>query len=68
MSASERLRYRIVLQAARRVFESETDARAWLDEPSIPLGNVTPRSLLCTEHGMNQVLYELGQMEYGQQV
>ena len=68
MTASEKLRYRIVWRSALEVFENETDARAWIDEPSMPLGNVTPRSLLVNEEGMKLVLYELEQMKYGHPV
>lgn len=68
MGMSGRQRYRIVLEEARRVFENGDVARAWIEERSIPLGNVTPLSLLETDDGMKLVLRELGQIEYSHPV
>jgi putative toxin-antitoxin system antitoxin component (TIGR02293 family) len=62
------IRYGKALERAKAVFENEEDALAWLREPSIPLGHVTPLSLLGTEEGLKLVLYELDQMEYGHPV
>lgn len=67
MDNAERRRYEAAFQEACRVFGNPEDAQGWLNEPSIPLG-VTPMSLLVTDDGLNTVLYELAQMEYGHPV
>jgi putative toxin-antitoxin system antitoxin component (TIGR02293 family) len=68
MEKTEQQRYATAFAAARLVFENDEDATGWLNEPSIPLGNAPPKSLLVTDEGLELVLYELGQMEYGQPV
>lgn len=68
MDDAEKLRYDTALKEARRVFGNSSEAKGWLQEPSVPLGGVTPASLLNTDDGLNIVLYELSQMEYGHPV
>jgi putative toxin-antitoxin system antitoxin component (TIGR02293 family) len=65
MNATEKLRLNVVLNQAIRVFENEADARVWLEQTSFALGNVTPKSLLNTDGGMELVLSELGRMDFG---
>ncbi len=65
MSERESERYAKALEAARKLFRNDRDAEGWLNEPSWPLGDVKPVTLLATEEGLERVLYELGQMEYG---
>jgi uncharacterized protein (DUF2384 family) len=66
--AQTRLRFKIALGKARALFEDEQLALAWLHERSVPLGNVTPASVLSTDAGLEAVLHELSQMEYGHPV
>lgn len=61
-------RYEQAFAAARRLFGNDEDAAAWLGEPSAALGNVTPTSLLATDEGLQLVIYEINQMEYGHPV
>jgi len=65
MGDSESERYKKAFDKAYQIFGNENDAHAWLNEPSIPLGKVTPKSLLGTQQGLELVLYELVAMEYG---
>jgi len=65
MNDLEKRRFEMAFDKACRLFGNESDAYAWMNEPSIPLGNVTPLSLLATEEGLELVLYELIAMEYG---
>lgn len=65
MRNREKQRYDIALEAALKLFGNEADAIGWLNEPSIPLGNVCPVALLTTDDGLSKVLYEIAQMEYG---
>lgn len=65
MESREKQRYDIAVEAALQLFGNEIDAIGWLNEPSIPLGNVSPRSLLTTDDGLSMVLYEIDQMRYG---
>jgi len=65
MTDLEKQRYAKAFNKACELFGNESDAHAWLSEPSLPLGNVTPLSLLGTEQGLELVLYELVGMEYG---
>lgn len=68
MDKSEQQRYATAFAAALGVFENEEDAIGWLNDISVPLGSVPPKSLLATEEGLELVLYELAQMEYGHPV
>jgi len=68
MGNLEKQRYREAFAKALRLFGNESDAYGWLNEPSFPLGDVTPLSLLSTAQGFELVLYELSQMEFGHPV
>lgn len=68
LSKRDQQRFKIAFEQARRLFENDLDACAWLNESSAALGNVTPVSLLKTDTGLEAVLYELSQMEYGHPV
>lgn len=50
------------------VLEDEDEARAWLREPSEPLGGRTPLGLLATAEGERLVINELMQIEYAHPV
>lgn len=54
-----------VIAQAVEVFGSEKKARGWLDDPNLLLAGATPRSLLNTPEGREQVLTVLGRIEYG---
>lgn len=40
-------------------------ATGWLDDANLLLGGATPRSLLSTPEGREQVLTVLGRIDYG---
>jgi len=65
MNDLEKQRFATAFEKALNLFGNESDAYGWMNEPSIPLGNVTPLSLLATDEGLELVLYELNTMEYG---
>lgn len=50
---------------AAEVFGDPVKAAAWLDRPNRVLSGVTPRSLLLTPEGTQQVLTILGRIEHG---
>ncbi|WP_305043837.1 type II RES/Xre toxin-antitoxin system antitoxin [Geoalkalibacter sp.] len=54
-----------VFARCREVMEDSDRARRWLQTPSIPLGQVTPMSLLDTYTGVEMVMDELGRIEHG---
>ncbi|KAF0220336.1 MAG: hypothetical protein FD174_1237 [Geobacteraceae bacterium] len=60
-----------LLQLARvhartiEVFGSRERAGAWLKQPSVALGNISPLELLDTFTGIEMVLDELTRIEYG---
>jgi len=68
MNSFEQQLYEKAYERAYQLFGNKRNAHGWLNEPSIAMGNVIPRSLLATEQGLDRVLYELGQMEYGHPV
>jgi uncharacterized protein (DUF2384 family) len=68
LSKRDQERFKIAFEKARRLFGNGQDACAWLNESSVALGNMTPISLLKTDAGLDAVLYELSQMEYGHPV
>ncbi len=47
------------------VFGEAEKAQAWLDRPNRVLVGATPRSLLSTPEGREQVLTLLGRIEHG---
>lgn len=50
---------------AIEVLEDKKHAIQWLNTPKIPLGGVTPLSLLDTAAGTQEVEHLLGRIEYG---
>ncbi|WP_305045040.1 type II RES/Xre toxin-antitoxin system antitoxin [Geoalkalibacter sp.] len=54
-----------VFARCREVMEDGDRARRWLQTPSLPLGQVTPLSLLDTFTGVEMVMDELGRIEHG---
>lgn len=64
--ASDRLyRSAKILALATEVLEDGDEARAWLNEPQMELGNKIPRALLTTDAGTQQVEDLLLRMEHG---
>lgn len=47
------------------VFGDKDVFQAWLHDKTIPLGNVTPISLLDTSFGIVMVKEELGRIQHG---
>jgi len=68
MNNLEQQRYEKAHERVCQLIGNKRGAHGWLNEPSAAMGNVIPRSLLKTEQGLDRVLYELGQMEYGHPV
>lgn len=68
MDSLEKRRYETAFKSALQLFGNKRDAQGWLNEPSEAMGNVIPRTLLATDKGLERVLYELSQMEYGHPV
>ncbi len=65
-AVSERiLRLAEVVAKGTEVFEDKENLLAWMNQPSVPLGNQTPLSLLTSSFGMEMVLDELGRIEHG---
>lgn len=63
---SERLfRVARVIARSEDVFDNLANGFAWLKDPNISLGQVTPVSLLDTEIGSELVTNVLGRIEYG---
>ena len=64
--ASDRL-YRAakVMALAREVLEDDEEAREWMGEPQMGLGNRIPLELLTTDAGARQVEELLLRMEHG---
>ncbi|WHZ14983.1 MAG: hypothetical protein OJF52_001823 [Nitrospira sp.] len=54
-----------VIARAVEVFGEAEKARGWLDHPNRALSGATPRSLLSTPEGREQVLTLLGRIEHG---
>ena len=48
-----------------RVFGDEVKFKRWLDQPSLALGGVSPRTLLSNSYGKDLVMQELTAIEYG---
>jgi putative toxin-antitoxin system antitoxin component (TIGR02293 family) len=59
------LRIQLLFEQAARVFESEDEAREWLNSPAYGLAGQRPIDLLDTEPGAMQVRDYLGAIEYG---
>ncbi|CAN5878498.1 hypothetical protein BH24DEI2_BH24DEI2_16880 [soil metagenome] len=59
------LRIANFLERAAQVFESVTDAAAWLKTPNLSLGNATPLEYADTEIGAREVENLLGRVDYG---
>ena len=47
------------------VFGSAKKFNQWLTLPSLPLGNITPQTLLNNSYGVEAVKNELGRIEHG---
>ena len=63
---SDRLdRVRKLVDQATVVFDSETDARAWLTRPQIGLAGFVPLELADTGAGIREVENLLGRIDYG---
>ena len=63
---SERvLRLLRLVRHAASVFGSTEDARAWMREPNVALGEETPLQFADTEPGARRVDHLLGQIEHG---
>jgi len=54
-----------VIARAVNVFGSADKSLCWLDRPNRALAGATPRSLLSTPEGREQVLTLLGRIEHG---
>lgn len=54
-----------VIARTVEVFGSVDKATGWLDDANLLLGGATPRSLLSTLEGREQVLTVLGRIDYG---
>jgi len=54
-----------ILALATEVLEDGDEARAWLNEPQMELGDKIPRALLTTDAGTRQVEDLLLRMEHG---
>ncbi len=48
-----------------QVFGNEAKFKQWLDQPSLALGSVTPRTLLSDSYGKDLVMQALTAIEYG---
>lgn len=63
---SERLfRVACVIARTEKVFDSLANGMAWLKDPNISLGRVTPMSLLDTQLGAELITDVLGRIEWG---
>lgn len=49
-----------------RVLGSKELFQKWLSEPNFALGGMCGQELMDTSHGLEQLIYVLGQMEFGQ--
>lgn len=54
-----------VIARANEVFGDPDKAAVWLDRPNRALSGSTPRSLLSTSEGVNQIETLLGRIEHG---
>ena len=57
--------YARLLERATEVLGGREEAREWLHEPLLAIGNRTPIDVARTGLGVEQVLQVLGQLEYG---
>jgi uncharacterized protein (DUF2384 family) len=57
--------YNQAFQAAINIFESKKDAKRWLEEESVALGYISPKSQLNTEEGLAIVTTELNRISHG---
>lgn len=56
---------RKLMSYGEKVFGDKSNFQKWLLSESKALGNITPKSLLETEEGIQQVNDELGRIEHG---
>ena len=54
-----------VVARGTEVFEDKENFLAWLDQPSTPLGERSPKNLLSSRFGAGMVLDELTRIEHG---
>jgi putative toxin-antitoxin system antitoxin component (TIGR02293 family) len=55
----------LLFKFGEEVFGDKSIFQAWLHDQSIPMGNVTPLSLLDTSFGIVMVKEELGRIQHG---
>ncbi|CAG2531775.1 TIGR02293 family [Maribacter dokdonensis] len=56
---------RKLMSYGEKVFGDKSNFQKWLNSESKVLGNITPKSLLETEEGIQRVNDELGRIEHG---
>ncbi|MDO6470233.1 MbcA/ParS/Xre antitoxin family protein [Maribacter sp. 1_MG-2023] len=56
---------RKLMSHGEKVFGDKSNFQIWLNLESKALGNITPKSLLETEEGIQLVNDELGRIEHG---
>ena len=54
-----------LMSYGEKVFGDKPNFQKWLNSESKALGNITPKSLLETEEGIQRVYDELGRIEHG---
>ncbi|VXB82079.1 MULTISPECIES: antitoxin Xre/MbcA/ParS toxin-binding domain-containing protein [Maribacter] len=54
-----------LISYGEKVFGEKSNFQKWLNSESKALGNLTPKSLLETKEGIQQVNDELGRIEHG---
>jgi putative toxin-antitoxin system antitoxin component (TIGR02293 family) len=62
---TKKIRLAVVTAKANQVFESEADAKKWINKKVRSLGGATPKSLIETEQGYDLVIQTLGKIEFG---
>lgn len=54
-----------LMSYGEKVFGDKPNFQKWLNSENKALGNITPKSLLETEEGIQRVYDELGRIEHG---
>lgn len=54
-----------LMSYGEKVFGDKSNFQKWLNSENKALGNITPKSLLEIEEGIQQVNDELGRIEHG---
>ena len=55
----------LVLEKAQQVFETDSQVKQWLHNPSLAFGNIPPIDLLDTRFGVKMLMNTLGRIEHG---